>query len=76
MATIYKFGPFGLDTDAGILFRDTETTMLGQRAVSLNTDLATGSLRAGLLLSMFTVKDSFPRPFSPELHRRPEPEYH
>ena len=35
MATIYKFGPFSLDGDAGILFRDAEPTMLGQRAVSL-----------------------------------------
>jgi TolB-like protein len=35
MATIYRFGPFGLDADAGILFRDAEPTMLGQRAVSL-----------------------------------------
>jgi len=35
MATIYKFGSFSLDEDAGILFRDAEPTMLGQRAVSL-----------------------------------------
>ena len=35
MGTIYKFGPFGLDADADILFRDAEPTMLGQRAVSL-----------------------------------------
>ena len=35
MGTIYKFGPFGLDADAGILFRDAEPTRLGQRAVSL-----------------------------------------
>jgi TolB-like protein len=35
MATIYKFGPFRLDADAGILFRDAEPAMLGQRAVSL-----------------------------------------
>ena len=35
MGTIYKFGPFGLDADAGILFRGAEPTRLGQRAVSL-----------------------------------------
>ena len=35
MATIYQFGPFGLDLDAGILFRDAEPTMLGRRAVAL-----------------------------------------
>ena len=35
MGTIYKFGPFGLDADAGILFRDAEPTRLGQRAVAL-----------------------------------------
>lgn len=35
MATIHDFGPFRLDTDAGILFRGTEPTMLGQRAVAL-----------------------------------------
>lgn len=35
MATIYKFGPFRLDADAGILFRDDEPTVLGQRAVAL-----------------------------------------
>jgi TolB-like protein len=32
---MYKFGPFGLDENAGILFRGAEPTMLGQRAVSL-----------------------------------------
>jgi hypothetical protein len=35
MGTIDKFGPFGLDADAGILFRDAEPTRLGQRAVLL-----------------------------------------
>jgi DNA-binding winged helix-turn-helix (wHTH) protein len=35
MATILEFGPLRLDTDAGILFRGTEPTMLGQRAVGL-----------------------------------------
>src|SRR5580704_8478810 len=35
MGTMYKFGPFGLDENAGILFRGAEPTMLGQRAVSL-----------------------------------------
>jgi TolB-like protein/DNA-binding winged helix-turn-helix (wHTH) protein len=35
MAKLYKFGQFSLDTDAGILFRDSEPAMLGQRAVSL-----------------------------------------
>jgi TolB-like protein/Tfp pilus assembly protein PilF len=35
MATIYQFGPFRLDADAGILFLGAEPTMLGQRAVAL-----------------------------------------
>lgn len=35
MATTHKFGPFGLDTDAGILFHGPEPTMLGRRAVAL-----------------------------------------
>jgi TolB-like protein/cytochrome c-type biogenesis protein CcmH/NrfG len=35
MAKIHTFGPFRLDADAGILFRGTEPTDLGQRAVSL-----------------------------------------
>lgn len=35
MATTYEFGPFRLDADAAILFRDAEPTMLGQRAVAL-----------------------------------------
>ena len=35
MATIYRFGPFRLDPAAGMLFRGTEPTMLGQRAVVL-----------------------------------------
>jgi TolB-like protein len=35
MAMILEFGPFRLDTDAGILFRGAEPTMLGQRAVAL-----------------------------------------
>jgi TolB-like protein/tetratricopeptide (TPR) repeat protein len=35
MAMIYEFGPFRLDPDAGILFRGTEPTVLGGRAVAL-----------------------------------------
>jgi TolB-like protein len=35
MAPIHKFGPFRLDADAEILFRGTEPTVLGQRAVAL-----------------------------------------
>jgi len=35
MTTIYTFGPFRLDADAKILFRETEPTALGQRAVAL-----------------------------------------
>jgi TolB-like protein len=35
VATFYKFGPFRLDAKAGILFRGSEPTALGQRAVSL-----------------------------------------
>jgi TolB-like protein/Tfp pilus assembly protein PilF len=34
-AHIYEFGEFRLDADAGILFRGTEPTILGQRAVPL-----------------------------------------
>lgn len=32
---IYQFGPFRLDGDAGILFRDDEPALLGQRPVAL-----------------------------------------
>ncbi|PBB67410.1 transcriptional regulator [Mesorhizobium sp. WSM4312] len=32
---IYRFGPFRLDPTAGILYRGTEPTMLGRRAVAL-----------------------------------------
>jgi len=35
MATILKFGPTRLDTDAEILFRGSEPTVLGQRAIAL-----------------------------------------
>src|SRR5437879_13509422 len=35
MTTIYTFGPFRLDAEAKILFRETEPTGLGQRAVAL-----------------------------------------
>ncbi|MDF2118010.1 winged helix-turn-helix domain-containing protein [Roseiarcaceae bacterium H3SJ34-1] len=35
MATIHAFGPFRLDADTRILFRDAEPTVLGQRAVAL-----------------------------------------
>jgi DNA-binding winged helix-turn-helix (wHTH) protein len=35
MATTYKFGPFGLDVEAGLLFHGTRPTMLGQRAAAL-----------------------------------------
>src|SRR5215813_434950 len=35
MATIHIFGPFRLDTEAKILFRGAEPTILGQRAVVL-----------------------------------------
>jgi len=35
MATIHQFGPFRLDADAQILFRDAEPSGLGQRAVAL-----------------------------------------
>src|ERR1700704_3381778 len=35
MATIHKFGPFRLDSSAGILFCGAEPTMLGARAVAL-----------------------------------------
>src|SRR5919109_2414233 len=35
MATILAFGPFSLDTNAGILFHGAEPTALGQRAVAL-----------------------------------------
>ncbi|MBN9279225.1 MAG: winged helix-turn-helix domain-containing protein [Hyphomicrobium sp.] len=32
---LYQFGPFRLDPEAGILFHETQPTMLGQRAVAL-----------------------------------------
>jgi TolB-like protein len=32
---LYQFGPFRLDAEVGILYRGTEPTMLGQRAVAL-----------------------------------------
>ncbi|HKA77998.1 MAG TPA: winged helix-turn-helix domain-containing protein [Pseudolabrys sp.] len=35
MATAYEFGPFRLDADAEILFRDARLIVLGQRAVAL-----------------------------------------
>ena len=35
MATTYEFGPFRLDADAEILFRDARPIVLGQRAVAL-----------------------------------------
>ena len=35
MATAYEFGPFRLDADAEILFRDGRPMVLGQRAVAL-----------------------------------------
>jgi DNA-binding winged helix-turn-helix (wHTH) protein len=35
MTTIYEFGPFRLDADAGILFFGAESTLLGQRGVAL-----------------------------------------
>src|SRR5882757_3087300 len=35
MVPIHKFGPFRLDADAKILFRGSEPTVLGQRAVAL-----------------------------------------
>jgi TolB-like protein len=35
MATAYEFGPFRLDADAEILFRDGQPIVLGQRAVAL-----------------------------------------
>ena len=35
MATAYEFGPFRLDADSEILFRDGQPIVLGQRAVAL-----------------------------------------
>ena len=35
MANLYEFGPFRLDADANILFRDAEPVVLGRRAVAL-----------------------------------------
>ena len=48
MATILAFGPFPLDTDAGILFYRTEPTGLGQRGIALLALLLT---RAGTPVS-------------------------
>src|SRR5271154_488734 len=35
MSTIHQFGPYRLDPDAKILFRESEPMALGQRAVAL-----------------------------------------
>lgn len=35
MATIHAFGPFRLDAEANVLFRDGQPAALGQRAVAL-----------------------------------------
>ncbi|WP_426440444.1 winged helix-turn-helix domain-containing tetratricopeptide repeat protein [Bradyrhizobium genosp. P] len=35
MVTIHEFGPYRLDADAGMLFRESEPTTLGRRAVTL-----------------------------------------
>jgi TolB-like protein/Flp pilus assembly protein TadD len=35
MATIHEFGPYRLDADAGMLFRQSEPVVLGRRAVTL-----------------------------------------
>lgn len=48
MAAILEFGPFRLDADAGILFREAEPTPLGRRAVLL---LALLVQRAGMPVS-------------------------
>src|SRR5450631_4313052 len=34
-SAIYKFGPFALDIEAGMLLRGVEPTLLGQRAIAL-----------------------------------------
>jgi TolB-like protein len=34
-STIYKFGPFALDIEAGLLLRGVKPTLLGQRAIAL-----------------------------------------
>ncbi|MER8422019.1 winged helix-turn-helix domain-containing tetratricopeptide repeat protein [Mesorhizobium sp. M1329] len=52
MATTLAFGPFRLDTDAGILFHGVEPTPLGQRAVAL---LALLVERAGAPVSKDTL---------------------
>ena len=43
MAPNYAFGPFRLEAEAGILFRDGEPAMLGQRAVALLRALLSGA---------------------------------
>jgi TolB-like protein len=43
MTALYKFGPFRLDTAAGILFRGSEPIGLGQRAVALLRMLVEGA---------------------------------
>ena len=43
MTAIYTFGPFRLDTAAGILFRRSEPVALGQRAVALLHMLVAGA---------------------------------
>jgi DNA-binding response OmpR family regulator len=34
-SAIYKFGPFALDIEAGVLLRGVEPILLGQRAIAL-----------------------------------------
>ncbi|WFU42790.1 winged helix-turn-helix domain-containing protein [Bradyrhizobium sp. CB82] len=55
MTTIYTFGPFRLDTGAKILFRETEPTGLGQRAVALLCALIE---RAGTPVSKDTLVEA------------------
>ena len=60
VATAYEFGPFRLDADAEILFRDAQPIVLGQRAVALlrlllehagSTRLEGYALRSGMARS-------------------------
>jgi TolB-like protein len=55
MSTIHRFGPFRLDTEAGVLFCGTQPAALGQRAVALLRVLLE---RAGAPVSKEVLIDS------------------
>ncbi|TIT75240.1 MAG: hypothetical protein E5W56_16695, partial [Mesorhizobium sp.] len=55
MVTIHRMGPFRLDTETGIVFRNAEPLALGQRAVALLRVLVE---RAGAPVSKAALMDA------------------